>query len=118
MPSKPKPSVTNAGKMNKRLQFQTLGGTPNAGGEFTNWVTYATLWGSITDMTGQLLYNTGVFDSKSVYNIVIRYNPAVTISSSDQIVCQGVTFQIEAILNTGFNNRELTIICWVNNQAA
>ena len=111
-------AVTQGGKLNKRLHFQQLGGTPNAGGELTTWVTYATLWGSIDALRGQLLYNTGEFIEQSTYNIVIRYNPAVTISVADRIVCEGTTFIIEAILDKDFKHRELQLLCYVLNETA
>lgn len=112
-----RPAVTNAGKFNRRLQFQQLGGTPNAGGELTTWTTYATLWGSIDALRAQLLYNTGEFLEQSAYNIVVRYNPAVTISVADRIVCQGNTFVIQAILDKDYKHRELQIIAYVPNEA-
>ena len=112
------PAVTPGGKLNKRLCFQQLGGTPNAGGELTTWTTYATLWGSIDVLRGELLYNTGEFLAQSAYNIVIRYNPAVTISVADRIVCEGTTFVIQALLDKDFRHRELQIIAYVLNEVA
>jgi SPP1 family predicted phage head-tail adaptor len=114
---KPK-AVTNAGKLNKRLHFQCLGGTPNSGGELTTWVDYAVLWGSVDIQHSALLYNTGEFISQAVYNLTVRYNPAVSISAADRIVCDGATFVIQAILDKNFQHRELQILCWVVNTAS
>ncbi|MGA7830670.1 MAG: phage head closure protein [Terracidiphilus sp.] len=112
------PAVTPGGRLNKRLEFQSLGGTPNAGGELTTWTTYATLWGSIDVLRGQLLYNTGEFIEQSTYNLVIRFNPTVNISVADRIVCEGTTFIIEAILDKDFRHRELQLLCYVLNESA
>jgi SPP1 family predicted phage head-tail adaptor len=110
--------VKQSGTLNKRLHFQQLGGTPNAGGELTQWIDYVVLWGSVDVLQTALLYNTGEFMAKSTYNIVVRYNPSVLISVQNRIVCEGETFVIEAIVDKGFKHRELQLLCYVNNQVS
>jgi len=111
------PSITQSGRLNKRLQFQSLGGTPNAGGELTTWVTYCTLWGSIAALKSQMIFNTDTFIAQSTYTVSIRFNSAQTINVADRIVCDGNTFVIQAILDRDMQHREIQILAYVLNAA-
>lgn len=106
-----------AGKLNKRLSFQSKSASTNSFGESAGWSEYYKCWGSVTALRGQLAYQPGEFISKSIYSISIRDAPSVTISVADHIVCDGVTFEIQAILDKEMRHRELQLLCYVVNEA-
>ena len=112
-----KGDLSQSGTLNKRLQFQSKSGAPNGYGEQTTWTTYATLWGSIQATRGQLLYNQTEFLSKNTYNINVRYSAAQTIQVNHRIVCDGVTYNIEAIIDKNMQHRELQLIVSVFNES-
>lgn len=105
----------NTGKLRKRLSFQSKGTAKNTMGEQTVWTEYYAAWGSIDVMKGQLMFSTAEFVSQSTYSIGIRYPKGVNIAVSDHIVCEGRTFEIQAILNKEMRNRELQVLAYLVN---
>lgn len=105
-----------SGTLRKRLSFQSKSTTKNSVGESTGWAEYYKCFGSVGALKGQLYYNTGAFIAQSTYSIATRYTKSVTISVADHIVCDGVTFEIQAILDKDMRHRELQILAYVINE--
>jgi SPP1 family predicted phage head-tail adaptor len=106
--------MITAGRLNKRVAFQRLSSTPDSFGQPVNtYSTYYTAFAEIDALRSQMLYDPSQFVAQSTYKVVIRYPWGINISPNDHIVWEGMTFNIQSIVNTGMRNIELQILAYV-----
>ena len=75
-------------------------------GETTSYQPVATVWADVTWKKGQKALNEGALDAIDTVLIRMRYNKYVTRES--QLVCSGVTYQIQS-LHADYNDNTIQI---------
>ena len=75
-------------------------------GETTSYQPVATVWADVTWKKGQKALNEGALDAIDTVMIRMRYNKYVTRES--QLVCSGVTYQIQS-LHADYNDNTIQI---------
>jgi len=85
-----------AGRLRHRITIQSVGSTLDDYGDLSNsWTTLATVWASITPVSGTEADIASELTGISTHSIKIRYRSGVT--SQNRIVFGSRTFQIESI---------------------
>lgn len=97
-----------AGQLRHRLAFQTATITKGArGGTSEAWVTIATVWGSVSPLTGRELTNAQMRNSEITHKITIRY--LSTINARGRALFGSRIFQLYEVLNIDERNIEMQI---------
>ena len=106
-------------RLNRRVQIQQQSTAQDALGQpQQTWSTVYTCWASIDVQQSQLIYSTAEFVEKVTWRITMRWTSSVVIAPQMRIVYTEATtavthvFNIEALLNTKQQNRELVVLCY------
>lgn len=98
--------MIEAGKLNKRITFQT--GTVSGLEGVVSWNDTLTVWAQIEPLSGSWLFTAQQANSKIKGRIFVRYNPDIT--SSMRIKYGSRYFRIESIINIDEANHTLQIM--------
>jgi SPP1 family predicted phage head-tail adaptor len=112
---------TRTGDKRKRLTFLSGAdtGTDSLNSPVQTWTPYYTCWGAVEVSREQMQYAPSEFVAESVYFISIRYpGGRITIAPQDRIICEGITYVIQAIADIEQCHRELKIIAYVLDEVA
>lgn len=71
--------MTRAGTLRRRITFQTQSKDGDAAGQrIETWSNFATVWGSVEDVSGRELVRGGVTSGQANTLIRIRHHPGIT----------------------------------------
>jgi SPP1 family predicted phage head-tail adaptor len=100
--------MINIGKLNRRVTIKSLGTTQDALGEIVQtWSDLATVWASITDLTGKEFIAAGSTQNSVTTKIGIRY--LSTVKSTMRVYYGTDIYNIEAVL--GQDKKSLVLMC-------
>jgi SPP1 family predicted phage head-tail adaptor len=111
---------TSSGEFRHQAKFQSpSGSSDNFGQQSQTWATYYSPWAKVEVLKGQMLYETEEFIEQSTYMVTIHYpaTSGIEISALDRILCNGLTFVIDSVMNVEQINRELRILCHVIDES-
>lgn len=101
--------MVRAGQLRHRLAFKSLSQVQNETGEAIDTFTlYATLWGSVSPMTGRELENAQQIIGEKTHMVKIRYNSSVAIT--DRFTFDSRTFEVVHILDADERNIRMEIM--------
>lgn len=99
-----------AGRLRHWLTVERATETKNDTGEVVRgWATAEERWGAITPLTGQERSAAQQVTPNVSHRIRLRYGSTVT--AKDRITHAGRTFNINAVMNSGEQNRQLELLC-------
>ncbi len=100
----------NPGRYKHRLQFQVNTESQIESGELIDtWVTFATAWGSVKDLSGREIIQSDASIADVSTRIRCRYVPSVT--AEHRIVSGRRTFDIVHLNDVGGLRKEYEILC-------
>lgn len=89
-----------AGRLDRRIQIQTLTVTRDAhGGQLQTWTTLATVWAQVIPMRGKELFEAAQFQPGAEVKFVIRYRD--DFDEKARIIYDGANFDIVHIAELG-----------------
>lgn len=98
-----------AGTLRHRLELQSATSAADSMGEMIQtFATYATVWGSLSPLSGRELEAGKQINAEIEHQAVIRYNSSV--KPYHRIVAKSRTFDIVSILNTDERNKMQTLM--------
>jgi SPP1 family predicted phage head-tail adaptor len=103
--------MAQAGRYRYRLRFEEPVRIMDERGEsiIDHWAEVFTVWGSLEPLTGREYMASSEFRSGITTKARVRWR--VDLDASLRIVCQGVVYNIEAILPTQGLHKEAQIMC-------
>tara|TARA_R110002095_G_scaffold109849_1_gene96207 strand:+ start:1332 stop:1652 length:321 start_codon:yes stop_codon:yes gene_type:complete len=104
-----------AGKLRHRITFREINSTRDttSGDMVDTPVDLATVWASVTQMSGRELVNAQQVKPDATYKVIIRYLAGVT--TDDFFTFNGRTFQILDVNNIDERNITLELMCKEEN---
>lgn len=102
-----------SGRLNKRIQIARQVETTDAHGErLSATSTFASRWASIEPINGREYIAAIGTNSKITTQIRIRHDSVTaTIAPSDLVIYGQTIYDIEAVINSRTENRELLLMC-------
>ena len=98
-----------AGKLRNQIAIQAKTATTDSyGGPVESWSTFATVWASIEPLQGRELVNAQSVFAETTVKITMRYLSGVT--TAHRITHGGKIYNIQSVLNTEMQNRELVLM--------
>ncbi|APF87597.1 phage head closure protein [Ralstonia solanacearum] len=106
-----------AGSLNNKvsLQRKASGRDPSTGQPLNAWTEYASVWGSVRQISGIGRVQGGTLLDKGTASIRIRYRTDVL--AGDRAIAQGVVFHVASVL-PGVDRREYTDLACTENAEA
>jgi SPP1 family predicted phage head-tail adaptor len=87
-----------------------LASADGAGGYSLSWNFIATVWASVTPLSGREILAGQRLESRITHRIRMRYRSDITVTSSTRLSWNGRTFNIRAVINPGQRNRWLELL--------
>jgi SPP1 family predicted phage head-tail adaptor len=100
-----------AGQLRHRITLQALtAGQDTAGEPLVNWVDVAAgVPANVFDINGREYIAAQAVTNAVTTTIVIRYR--VDVTAAMRVICDGVTYNIEAVLDKDGRRREMHLMC-------
>lgn len=73
------------------------------------WADHASMWARVYPLRGGEQYDAGQREAVSRYAAIVDYLDGQTIVETDQIVLEGVTFEIESVLKDFATKKSVTL---------
>jgi len=95
--------VCNAGRFNRSISIESKSEIQDAGGQpIETWAAYATAWAEKKDMTASEKFRAGQEIASRTSIFVMHWRSDLS-PADHRLVCEGVTYDIEAISEIGFH---------------
>lgn len=105
-----------SGRLRHRVTIQHEATSMNGYGENAGtWSDVATVWAAVEPVSGKEAFSGGQNMATQAVRVVMRYRAGVTPQM--RLVNDGITYNIEAVVNRDERNRELELMC-VRGQAS
>lgn len=102
----------SAGKLNRRILILAQSTAQDESGQQINtWKPVLNTRASIHAATGREIYAAAGFTSQLTHVVTIRFNPAITIKSSQRVKYRDRTFDIQAVSDPTEGRRQLDLLC-------
>lgn len=101
-----------AGKLRERVTLQAETQTPDgAGGYSLGWSDVATVWASVKPMRGKESLESMQVRDVQPYEVMIRYNSAVTVTPKHRLSWNGKLLNIRSVVNRDMRDKYLMLHC-------
>ena len=103
----------NAGKLDRQVQFLRYTTTDDGFGQVQAWADHGSaVWASKTDVSDAERWRANEVSAALSTRFVVRWSAFTkAITPKDQLVCEGVTYDITGIKETGERRRWLELTC-------
>ena len=100
-----------AGRLRYRFTFQRPVRMRDASGEMIvdGWLDVFTMWGSVEALSGREYLTSSEFRAGITSGLRVRWRP--DIDTSMRVICDGVTYDIAAVLPVKGLHKELVLMC-------
>lgn len=91
--------MIEAGRLRHRLELQQPGPEVRAtdGSEHPQWLPYATVWGSVSPLTGRELWQARQSNPDVTHRVVIRFQPGLVLLATHRIKHRGRYLNLMAV---------------------
>lgn len=98
------------GKLQRRITIQEyVTARDSFGAEVPTWVDVATVWASVTPVSGKEYFASAQVNAEATTKITMRYLAGITPKM--RVVFEARTFEIISLLNFEERNIELNLMC-------
>ena len=102
--------VMKIGKLQRRITIQEyVTARDSFGAEVPTWVDVATVWASVTPVSGKEYFASAQVNAEATTKITMRYLAGITPKM--RVVFEARTFEIISLLNFEERNIELNLMC-------
>ena len=97
------------GEMRQRIALQAKSITKSEGIPLESWITVATVWAAVSDISGKEYFQAGAMQSEVTTRIRIRYQTG--INSSMRVLYGSRVFQILSVIDKDERHRVIELMC-------
>ena len=99
-----------SGQLRDRLTIQVHSTADDAAGEpVLTWTDVATVYAHVADMTGREYIAAQAVTNAVNTTIIIRYRAGITAAM--RVLCRGVTYNVQAVIEPENKRREMHLMC-------
>mgnify|MGYP003380035594 CR=1 FL=1 len=100
----------NPGALDQRVTLERFTATQDTTGQMIEaWAPLASVWASLEPQAGREFIAAGAQQSELTTKIRIRHRPGIT--SSDRVIHDGTTYNIQSVIDYRSQRRELVLMC-------